>query len=122
MYIFFLLGQLLSSLPPRCGRLKRIASKLQKNPRRISKEMACKIYEQAGVIVAIGPGSNKSTHEIPNSSFMYTQDASGLKRVSEWSQESIITTQRRQAGAGPKLSSYVGCHVPMYGTSVHPDV
>ena len=33
---------------------------------------------------------------------MYTQDTSGLKRVSEWSQESIITTQRRQAAAGTK--------------------
>ena len=33
---------------------------------------------------------------------MYTQDTSGLKRVSEWSQESIITTQRRQPAAGTK--------------------
>ncbi|XP_068719659.1 uncharacterized protein [Montipora capricornis] len=40
--------------------------------------------------------------KIPNSSFMYTQDTSGLRRVGEWSQESIITTQRRQAGAGTK--------------------
>ena len=42
------------------SRLKRITSKLHKNPRRINKEMACKIYEQTDVIVAIG---NKSTHD-----------------------------------------------------------
>ncbi|XP_068671448.1 uncharacterized protein [Montipora foliosa] len=40
--------------------------------------------------------------KIPNSIFTYTQDTSGLRRVGEWSQESIITTQRRQAGAGTK--------------------
>ena len=44
------------------SRLKRIASKLHKNPRRINKEMACKIYEQTDVIVAIGSG-NKSTRD-----------------------------------------------------------
>lgn len=48
-------------------------------------------------VYGIGTGE-----KIPNSSFMYTKDASGLKGGSEWSQESIIATQRRQAGAGPK--------------------
>ena len=58
-------------------------------------------FERDSITVwqAYGIGAGQ---KIPNSSFMYTQDASGLKRVSEWSQESIITTQRRQAGAGPK--------------------
>ena len=46
------------------SRLKRMASKLQKNPRRINKEMACKMYEQTGVIVAIGSGNNTSTHSL----------------------------------------------------------
>ena len=49
------------------SRLKRIASKLKKNPRRINKEMAWKIYEQTCVTVAIGSGNNKSTHSLQSS-------------------------------------------------------
>lgn len=58
-------------------------------------------FERDSITVwqAYGIGAGQ---KIPNSSFLYTQDASGLKRVSKWPQESIITTQRRQAGAGPK--------------------
>ena len=58
-------------------------------------------FERDSITVwqAYGIGAGQ---KIPYSSFMYTQDTSGLKRVSEWSQESIITTQRRQAGAGTK--------------------
>ena len=58
-------------------------------------------FERDSITVwqAYGIGAGQ---KIPYSSFMCTQDTSGLKRVSEWSQESIITTQRRQAGAGTK--------------------
>ena len=58
-------------------------------------------FERDSITVwqAYGIGAGQ---KIPYSSFMYTQDTSGLKGVSEWSQESIITTQKRQAAAGAK--------------------
>ena len=59
-------------------------------------------FERDSITVwqAYGIGAGQ---KIPYSSFMYTQDTSGLKRVSEWSQESIITTQRREAGLELKI-------------------
>jgi len=55
-------------------------------------------FEKDGIAVwqAYGVAAGQ---KIPNSSFMGTQNVSGLKRVGEWSQESVKTTQRQQTVA-----------------------
>ena len=83
VYNFFLIGQLLSSLPPQCGILKTEKNRKQtpENPRRISKEMACKIYEQTGAIVAIGSGNKKSTYGLQSSYLLESIKTGSWRKV-----------------------------------------